>query len=361
MKYRLKSESFFYKLLMSGDIAYRIGRHALFMLALLFVAYNQVQMCFWGKESLLGNHYYLLVAGFMVRYLIEAYLNVYVWIPRLFLKKKYALYFFVFSAVVLFFVVAHYLLEFFLLVYYDLSPGMFSYTQKQGVRFALEIASSYFVDYIAILGVGLTKILKYWLTNDRKVYLLEKVHIQTLVDHLKEQISPQLLFSVLHKIGDLTSESQERASDLLLELSNLLRYQLYDCNRKEVLLHAEIKFISNYLEVEKLCDERMDYEIKTIGNLHRILLPPMLFFPFVQEAVTGFKKEDKPSMIHLSFQAEENRLLFYCDCCDEHLLASAELKNTLQRLSGLYGEKYDLNIKPVTNCSGDRLCLCISI
>lgn len=346
---------------MSEDIKYRIGRHALFVLALLFIAFNLVQMSFWGYESLLGNHFYLLVACVVVRYLIEAYFNVYVLIPSLFLKKRYALYFFIFSVLVFLSATMHYLFEYLVFGYYGIHPGIFSYIQKQGVRFALEFLSTYFVDYIAILGVGLTKILKYWLTNDRKVHQLEKVHVQTVVDTLKEQISPRLLFSALHKIGDLTSANQERASDLLLELSHLLRYQLYDCNRKEVLLHAEIKFISNYLEVEKLCDGNINYNIETAGNLHQMLLPPMLFFPFVQCAVADFKRADKPYTVRLSFHAGDDCLQFGCDCCDAHLLTSSELKNTLQRLSGLYNEKYNLHIIPAVAGSPCRLSLRIHV
>jgi len=203
--------------------------------------------------------------------------------------------------------------------------------------------ASFFVDYITVLGVGLTVILKNWLNNDRQVHQLEQVHMLAEVEKLKEQVSPHFLFCILHKIGDIAPDDQAKASDMLMELSEVLQYQLYDCNRENVLLNAEIRFISTYLKIEQLnSDTKMDYEICTEGDVNGIFVPPLLFIPLVQSAVKSFRKGDGYFRMNVCFNSGSDYLSFYCDCGDVHLSESSDLNKIRQRLESLYPQRYTL-------------------
>lgn len=331
---------------MSPKAAYRISRHFLLILALYAVSFNQTYMGFMEYSSLLGSNLYLSALFILITYLMEGYFNMYVLIPKLFLKEKYTIYFTFFSIMVLFFVVIHYGLEYSVFRLYNLEPGIYSFFKKQGASFALEFFASYFVDYIAVLGAGLTVILKQWLLNNKQVHHLEKVHIQTELEKLKEQVNPQFLFSTLHKIGDTAPRDQRKASNMLMELSGILRYQLYDCNREKVLLNAEIQFINTYLQIEKLCYNKMDFEIETEGDINGIFVPPLLFIPLVQSSVKNMQEEGNYFNMQLYFQSGNDFIAFYCDCKDADLLLSPGLEKIKKRLKSIYNDKHVLRIEP---------------
>ena len=91
----------------------------------------------------------------------------------------------------------------------------------------------------------MTVLLKEWMIENRRVSQMEKAHVLSEVEQLKEQVSPELLFKTLHHSGELTLTEPEKASKMLMKLSQLLRYQLYDCSRHKVLLSGEVAFLGS--------------------------------------------------------------------------------------------------------------------
>ncbi|MDL2282674.1 histidine kinase [Parabacteroides sp. OttesenSCG-928-G06] len=336
-------ESFFYKLLMDRNIGYRIGRHTLFVLAILAVAINQVYMGFLEYHALIGNKMYLLILFVLATYLLLGYFNIYVLVPRLLLKEKYAGYFTSFFLLVIIFLFLHYGLEYAVFKYYNLNPGVYSYFGNAANPLWLDMLSTFFVDSIAILGVSFMIIFKHWLINDSEVHALENLHMQSEVEKLKEQINPEFLLSILHNVGDIAGQDQEKASDMLMDLSEILRYQLYDCNRREVLLYAEIRFINNFLQLEKRYDEKMDFNVTTTGDAGSLFIPPLLFLPIVQYAVKKRKREPYPFLISLSFQVNNDSFSLICSCPDADM-DDIGLKNIRLRLDKLYHKRYSMQI-----------------
>lgn len=180
--------------------------------------------------------------------------------------------------------------------------------------------------------------------NDKQKSRLEKKHMQTEVEKLKEQVNPEFLFTVLRKMGDITIVDQQKASDMLLELSALLRYQLYDSNREKVLIVAEIGFITNYLQIEKLYYEKMDFEISTMGEVQRVVTPPLLFIPLVHYAVKDFQIREESFFINIQFRSTIDFISFSCDCYNAELIESKDLDKIKLRLESLYKHKYLLHI-----------------
>ncbi len=335
-------QSFFYKLLMDPGKGFRISRHALFILGVAAISFNQVYMGFFEYSDLLCGKLYICMLFLVVTYLLEGYINMYVLIPRFFLKGRYVTYFILFFLFILFFVISHYSLEYFVFRLYNLEPGIYSYFKTHGSPFWLEFIAAYFIDSIVIMGVGMIILLKHWLINDKRMHQLERRHIRNEVDTLKEQMTPQFLFATLHRIGDIAVENQQVASDMLMELSGILRYQLYDSNRETVLLNAEIQFISTYLTVEKLYYKKMDFDIRSEKEMNRILVPPFLFFPFVQYAVKDFQKGEDEFFLEVSFKSDTDSISFFCGCKSKGLLDAKDFDRIKQRLEGLFQGRYSL-------------------
>lgn len=340
----IHQQSLFYRLLMDPGKIYRICRHALLILGVAALSFNQVYMGFFEYGELLGYNLYLFTFLIMITYLCEGYFNMYVLVPRYFLKEKYRSYFVSFFLTIFLFVILHYSLEYLFFRLHNVEPGIFSYFKSYGSPFWLEFMAGYFGDCIAILGAGMVVILKCWLMNDKQKSRLEKKHMQTEVEKLKEQVNPEFLFTVLRKMGDITIVDQQKASDMLLELSALLRYQLYDSNREKVLIAAEISFITNYLRIEKLYYEKMDFEINTMGEVHCILTPPLLFIPLVHYAVKDFQKREESFFMNIQFRSTIDFVSFSCDCYSAELIKSKDLDKIKLRLERLYKKRYLLDI-----------------
>ena len=114
---------------------------------------------------------------------------------------------------------------------------------------------------------------------------LERSKTLTELEQLKNQINPHFLFNMLNNANVLTKKDPEKASQVLMKLSDLLRYQLYDSSRDKVLLTSDIHFLEDFLNLEKVRRDNFDYMISKEGNLSGVFIPPLLFISFVENAV----------------------------------------------------------------------------
>ena len=136
----------------------------------------------------------------------------------------------------------------------------------------------------------------------------------------------------------------EKASKMLMKLSQLLRYQLYDCSRTKVLLSREINFLNNYLTLEQNSQAQFNYELLADGEVNRTLVPPLLFIPFVQYIVKSINEQRTsiPVSLKIHLKVEENTIIFTCLCQQVNLLEDKGLERIRQRLNLLYGNRYRL-------------------
>jgi sensor histidine kinase YesM len=180
-------------------------------------------------------------------YLTVMYFNIYVLVPLLLLKKKYTLYGLVLSVSIIIMLFAKYWIR-------QAAFSSLNIPQTYGWMSLLD-SVSYFAFYvICVSGVSVTILLRLWMEDKMQISRLENEHVRLEVDRLKEQINPQFLFGILAHTSQLTKTDPGKTSEMLLKLSQLLRYELYDCNREDVLLSSDIQFVANYLTLEQLHD-----------------------------------------------------------------------------------------------------------
>ena len=212
------------------------------------------------------------------------------------------------------------------------------------VPMLMDYISSFMLSMLCMIGGTMTVLLKEWMIENRRVSQMEKAHVLSEVEQLKEQVSPELLFKTLHHSGELTLTEPEKASKMLMKLSQLLRYQLYDCSRHKVLLSGEVAFLTNYLTLEQSSQPQFSYQFISEGEVNRMLVPPLLFIPFVQHIMKLMHEQQivLPVSLSIHLKVEKGMIVFICMCPQLNLSEDRGLERIRQRLDLLYGDRYGL-------------------
>ena len=183
--------------------------------------------------------------------------------------------------------------------------------------------------------------------NDEK----EKLQKEMELNYLKEQVNPHFLFNSLNSIYSLSRQQSPETPDVVMQLSELMRYQLESSKKDTVLLKEELEFIENYLLLEeKRLSKRCNIEFSIRGDLLGLRIAPMLLIPFVENAVKhGAQSTNEQSTIDISV-AIKNSTLQLCVDNSKPLIISASkrkglgLENVSRRLNLLYPNAHLLEI-----------------
>lgn len=164
------------------------------------------------------------------------------------------------------------------------------------------------------LTFSFTLFFRRWVTDQQLLNKLENNNLQAELTRLKEQVKPDFLSKMLDEAQLLAKKDADKASALIFKLSSLLRYQLYESAREKVFLSDEIRFVTDYLDLEKMCDERLEYKIQVENEVRYIQIPPLLFMPIIEYAVRKEVENEEGTEKHIAirFQEKEEGLLFTC-------------------------------------------------
>lgn len=184
--------------------------------------------------------------------------------------------------------------------------------------------------------------------NDEK----EKLQKEMELNYLKEQVNPHFLFNSLNSIYALSRQQSPETPDLVMQLSELMRYQLESSKKDTVLLKEELEFIENYLLLEeKRLSKRCTIEFSIRGDLSELKIPPMLLIPFVENAIKhGAQSTNEQSTIDISASIK-NSTLHFCVVNSKPPLAPTSkregigLENVIRRLNLLYSNFHVLEME----------------
>ncbi|MBK8196030.1 MAG: histidine kinase [Lewinellaceae bacterium] len=138
--------------------------------------------------------------------------------------------------------------------------------------------------FVVILATVLRVIMDWWRYQTEKQTLLTQT-MQSELRFLKSQINPHFLFNTLNNLYALTLKKSDKAPDIVLKLSEIMRYMLYECNERRVLLSKEIQYIHNYLDLERLRQPKeADIRFTTQGHISEQMVAPLLFVPFLENS-----------------------------------------------------------------------------
>lgn len=183
----------------------------------------------------------------------------------------------------------------------------------------------------------------------------EKDKVTAELQLLKAQVHPHFLFNTLNNIYSFSLESSPKTPGLILKLSSLLSYMLYDCKADEVLLEKEIEIMKNYIDLEK---ERYGNKIEISwdvdGDVKDKYISPLLLLPFLENAFKHGTSEqlEKP---WLSVDISVSETMLKCKIANsknEDAPASNHgigIQNVKKRLAFIYPGKHELKMNDEGN------------
>ncbi len=285
-------------------------------------------------------------------------LNTYVLIPHFLFKGKYWTY----SVCLL----ACTLLPLFMMFLVIFISKFYFPAFHEAIKPECNLFLFFFINFLGIFfyisAFSMTIFLQRWTMHSRQLQELEKNKVQNELDRLKDQVQPDFLSRMLNTANVLAKKDADKASSLLLRLGYLLRYQLYDSTREKVLLSADISFIRDYMNLEKIHNDRFNFNITTDKDIEHVMVPPLLFIPIIEHALgyIRFHETDKLPDIYLLFKMKNDNLYFACIYPPGLLKESANgLYNLHRRLQLLYGENFSLETKQgdKNNITSLQICL----
>ncbi len=318
----------------------RAIRHTLFWVA-LFVLFSMVEVLVYGQPffyTLSNNLVRLFFLGLAVYY------NVYRLIPKYLADKRFLKY--VGLLLLTVFVVTP--LEVFVIY---IKSGNYPEIQVQ----VLENLNFQFIPNIFVLSTStVVKITIDWYTNIREKQELVTETMQSELRFLKSQINPHFLFNTLNSLYALTLKKSDLAPDIVLKLSEMMRYMLYECNEKWVPLSKEVNYIANYLELERIRQgNRVDIKYEVKGQLGNQKIAPLMFIPFIENCFKhGLGSQISKGFVNIYLDVRGNEIDLQIENSKTEAIpkqlhprsGGIGLVNVRRRLELLYPNRYMLQV-----------------
>ncbi len=204
----------------------------------------------------------------------------------------------------------------------------------------------------AILIIGSNLFIKFLfksMRDDRQLKELEKHNLQTELNYLKTQINPHFFMNTLNNIHALIDLNAEKAKDVVIELSRLMRYVLYDSSYPYVALKKEIEFLYNYIGLMKIrYTDDVDIQISVPETIPDVKIPPLLFMTFIENAFKHGISYQSESYIYTIVAVDDSKLTFMIENSiyrSAFLQQGVGLENVKKRLQLLYQDNFTLHLE----------------
>ncbi len=206
--------------------------------------------------------------------------------------------------------------------------------------------------WVLLITVG--KMLVDRIQTQRQLELLEKERVKNELDFLKAQINPHALFNSLNTIYGHIDKGNQVARNILLQFSELLRYQLYDCSAEKVCLEKEIAYIHNFIAFHRLRkDENLIVNLRIEEFAPQLEIAPLLLVILIENAfkyVSSYTDQENKICIHLSTRGTElcssiSNTKELPEGNGSNKSNGIGIVNLKRRLELLYPSKYKLNIR----------------
>jgi sensor histidine kinase YesM len=290
---------------------------------------------------------------FLFTLLLAVLVNLYLLIPLFLRKKLYVLYLL------------------------GLGADLFAFSYFNQVLFAKWIdyilPDFYFISYydywdivlffaVFLLATTLIKLSKEWFElneSRQRVAQLEKEKAEIELKALTGQINPHFLFNSLNVLYSLALKESRETPSVIIKLSEILRYVIYEAGKDQVYVTSEIELIQNYLDLQKFrVDATSSTSFKHKIEDESVKIAPMLLLPLVENSFKhGVKADLVNTFVDIDLQADKKTLNFTIENnkgnsdqqISENQSGGIGLKNIANRLQLLYPDKFTFEIKDNNN------------
>lgn len=207
---------------------------------------------------------------------------------------------------------------------------------------------------LMLMGMNLGVKLYFKTQEDRDHQeMLEKQDLERQLEYLRYQVNPHFFMNTLNNIHALVDINPERAKTTIVELSKMMRYILYEGDKKLIPVQREALFLNNYIELMRLrYSSRVSISLDMPEMMPDVMLPPLLLIIFVENAFKHGVSYAAPSFIDIKVEVTQDKLKFRCRNSrqeqkpdEKKKKGGVGLANARRRLDLLFHDKYSLEIK----------------
>lgn len=301
----------------------------------------------WGSYF---NDYWYSLKSNLVEFpihIIIVYINIYYLIPKFILRKKYSIY--IFSLGVM--LVLVYLIRTglnYLLVTKDIWPEADDTAKFMELNhiIAVILGELYVIGFVTAI-----KLVIDWSIEKKRNEDLAKLQMSTELKFLRTQIQPHFFFNTLNNLYALTLKKSDNAPRLVIKLSDMMQYILYEVKSSKASLIEEINHINNFIDIERLrFKDRIESEMDITGDMDDIYVPPLLLLSFIENCFKHGLKENDKLKIKMSFSVVNGYLEFnlsnnFTPYATKEVNHGIGNENAKRRLNLLFSSNYVLETK----------------
>lgn len=331
-----------------------VGKRRFLNHLLFWTAFIAVNGFVWGYCGEINATYFSTAYQYTIALLpilvAGVYFNLYILLPRFFLTKKYTSYFF--SVTIVYLILS-------VLVRSVLYYGFENKNDFTGAPTAF--LSPYYLGKIMVMNLSpvflvssVIKLWQQWYLQQKLAQDLQKEKLDAELKFLKTQIHPHFLFNTLNNIYSLALTKSNKTPQMLLKLSDLMSYMLYDSQENKIPLEKEIKHIQDYVDLERLrYGNRLDVQFIINGSLQGKFIAPLVLIPFVENAFKhGPSAGIETSWIRITLNVTDDKLWIRVENSKTEGMPNGlsvgkgiGLVNVQRRLNLLYPDRFDLATK----------------
>jgi len=291
---------------------------------------------------------------YMVLQMVAVYFNLYFLLPRLLARGRYTLY-------VVSFIITIVVFACLITTGYYVGAAVASRTVSEmyGAGFFSLFETGALPSTAAAMTLALSiKLTKNWMHTRNREKELEREKIETELKFLRSQMNPHFLFNTINSIFVLINKNPAVASRSLAKFSELLRYQLYECNEPQIPLSHELAYVDNFIELQSLRQDHDYVDLKMNVDSQRaddFSIAPFVIIPFIENAFKHVsRRDDRSNWITMDLSLVNDCLHFsIANSVSAVYRASAEavqvggigLQNVKRRLDLTYPSQYRLQIE----------------
>lgn len=308
-----------------------------------------------AANTIISSAYSIKFICYVVLQAVGVYFNLYFLIPRYLEKGKYGTYFLTLSATIVctsVLIIGGYFVSAWI---FDRSfEDLYKVGQSEWIKL---LRSSSFPSTVASMTLAMSiKLTKNWLKSQQREQVLAKEKLETELKFLRSQFNPHFLFNTINSIFHLIHKNPDEASESLAKFSDLLRYQLYECNEVQIPLDLEIGYLNNFIGLERLRHENSLEVINHLENVPKgsLTISPFILMPFVENAFKHVSREEsETNFIEIDLQIEDSTMTVEVvnttspapeRAADAWEAGGLGLKNVRRRLELLYPDQHQLDI-----------------
>ncbi len=192
---------------------------------------------------------------------------------------------------------------------------------------------------LSVMAIGVALSIRYMMRRSER----RQKEVEAELAWLKNQINPHFLFNTLNNISSLAQIDADETQEAIMQLSDLLRYAMYETNKPKVRLDGEVEFMRNYIELMKLrCNEMTKVDAQFTIHNAQSEVAPLLFISLVENAFKHGMNSNEPASINIRLEQQDDTLVFVCDNTNnpkptkDRSGSGIGLENTRRRLDLLY-------------------------